>query len=205
MNDSATRKPTRRLLHTRHIVCNGYERSDGLFDIEARLTDIKADTADLLYKQVPAGEPLHDLRITLTIDATGLIRRASASTDTGPSPYCAQINAAYESLVGVRIAAGFRKQVKERVGGKHGCTHLTELLGPLATTALQTLMGIRPGGSDADAHIAQMIDTCHAWRADGEVVRFVRKRRDQASGNGDSAIASDAEKSAIVARSLSDV
>ncbi|CAG9248770.1 DUF2889 domain-containing protein [Paraburkholderia caribensis] len=202
MNDPATRKPTRRLLHTRHIVCSGYERSDGLFDIEARLTDIKADTADLLYKQVPAGEPLHDLRITLTIDATGLIRRANASTDTGPSPYCAQINAAYESLAGVRIAAGFRQQVKERVGGKHGCTHLTELLGPLATTALQTLMGTRPGGGDADAHLAQMTDTCHAWRADGEVVRFVRKRRSETSRDRDAAI--DAEKPTIVARSLSD-
>jgi hypothetical protein len=202
MNDPATRNPTRRLLHTRHIVCNGYERSDGLFDIEARLTDIKADTADLLYKQVPAGEPLHDLRITLTIDATGLIRRASASTDTGPSPYCAQINAAYESLAGVRIAAGFRQQVKERVGGKHGCTHLTELLGPLATTALQTLMGTRPGGGNADAHLAQMIDTCHAWRADGEVVRFVRKRRSETSRDCDAVI--DAEKPAIVARSLTD-
>jgi hypothetical protein len=202
MNDPATRNPTRRLLHTRHIVCNGYERSDGLFDIEARLTDIKADTADLLYKQVPAGEPLHDLRITLTIDATGLIRRASASTDTGPSPYCAQINAAYKSLAGVRIAAGFRQQVKERVGGKHGCTHLTELLGPLATTALQTLMGTRPGGGNADAHLAQMIDTCHAWRADGEVVRFVRKRRSETSRDCDAVI--DAEKPAIVARSLTD-
>jgi hypothetical protein len=95
--------------------------------------------------------------------------------------------------------------VKERVGGKHGCTHLTELLGPLATTALQTLMGARPGGSGAGAHIAQMIDTCHAWRADGEIVRFVRKRRSEASCNGDSAIAIDAEKSAIVAQSLSDV
>jgi len=173
-------EPTRRLLHTRHIVCRGYERSDGLFDVEAQLQDLKSDTTHLLFKQVPSGAPIHDLRITLTIDRTGLILHASASTDSGPSPYCADINAAYASLAGVRIAAGFRKQVKERLGGKRGCTHLTELLGPLATTALQTLMGARPVGDDAAAHIAQMIDSCYAWRADGEVVRFVRERHDEA-------------------------
>ena len=31
----------RDLKHTRTIVCQGYEREDGLWDIEARLTDTK--------------------------------------------------------------------------------------------------------------------------------------------------------------------
>ena len=35
------------------------------------------------------------------------------------------------------------KEVKSRLSGPKGCTHLTELLGPIATTAIQTLMGWR--------------------------------------------------------------
>ena len=31
----------RKLMHTRAIECNGYEREDGLWDIEAHLTDTK--------------------------------------------------------------------------------------------------------------------------------------------------------------------
>jgi len=182
MNESATDAPRRRLLHTRAIACHGYERSDGMFDIEARMQDTKADTADLLYKTVPAGEPIHAMRITLTIDSTGLIHAAVASTDNGPSPYCAEINAAYASLAGVRIGAGFMKQVRQRVGGRNGCTHLTELLGPLATTALQTLMGSRGISENGKSQSEQMIDNCHAWREDGEIVRFLRERRKKDAG-----------------------
>lgn len=176
MSESDTSAPRRRLLHTRTIACHGYARSDGLFDIEAHMRDTKADTADLLFKTVPAGEPIHEMRITLTIDSTGMIHAAVASTDSGPSPYCAEINAAYASLAGVRIGAGFMKQVRERVGGRNGCTHLTELLGPLATTALQTLMGSRGIGGNGSSQRDEMIDNCHAWRADGEIVRFLRDR-----------------------------
>jgi hypothetical protein len=40
--------PARRLAHTRQIVCSGYARSDGLFDIEASPQDTKADEVAVL-------------------------------------------------------------------------------------------------------------------------------------------------------------
>lgn len=181
-----TTEPTRRLAHTRQIVCNGYVRDDGLYDIEARMTDTKGHHANLLFKEVPAGGAIHDMWLTITVDAGLVIREARSHTGTAPTPYCAQINAAYAKLVGVKIGGGFMKEVKARVGGTKGCTHLTELLGPMATTAFQTIMGLQNGaaaalgGSDGNggrrAPLLPMIDTCHAWRADGEVVRIVRER-----------------------------
>jgi hypothetical protein len=71
------------------------------------------------------------------------------------------------------------------LSGSKGCTHLTELLGPIATTAIQTLMGWRkpadaPNGADEGQPAVQahpMIDTCHAWRAGGEVVQFALRRK----------------------------
>ena len=175
---------TRRLVHTRRVECMGFERSDGLFDIEGRMRDTKADDADLLFKRVLAGSPIHDMRVIVTIDSKLVIHRIEAHTDSAPSRFCAEINHAYRRLEGLSIGAGFMKEVKNRLTGPQGCTHLTELLGPIATTAIQTLMGwrkIAPAQSESDdeekaVHAHPMIDTCHAWRAGGDVVQFVSRR-----------------------------
>ncbi|MFM0505594.1 DUF2889 domain-containing protein [Paraburkholderia caffeinilytica] len=175
----------RRLVHTRRVECMGFERNDGLFDIEGRIRDTKTDDSDLLFKTVPAGSPIHDMRIVVTIDSKLLIHRIEAHTDSAPSRFCTEINDAYASLEGVTIGAGFMKEVKRRLAGPEGCTHLTELLGPIATTAIQTLMGLRKGfpaegesaGEASGVQPHPMIDTCHAWRAGGDVVQFVSRRK----------------------------
>ena len=45
----------------------------------------------------------------------------------------------FQRLVGLRIKSGWTQKVKELLGGVEGCTHLVELLGPVATTAFQTI------------------------------------------------------------------
>jgi hypothetical protein len=187
--------PTRRPVHTRRIECVGFERSDGLFDIEGRMVDTKADDANLIFKVVPAGSPIHEMRIVVTLDARLVIHHIEAHTDAAPSRYCTEINAAYGCLKGLTIGAGFMKEVKSRLTGTRGCTHLSELLGPIATTAIQTLMGLRgtdrlkrePADEPDRAETTDalpMTDTCYAWRADGEVVRFVLQRKREASSTG---------------------
>jgi hypothetical protein len=176
--------PARKMAHTRRIVCTGYMREDGLFDIEAHMTDVKGHDSDLLFKAVPGGAPIHDMWLTITVDANLVIRGAHAHTAAAPTPWCARISESYAKLVGIAIGGGYMKEVKARLGGVLGCTHLTELLGPIATTAFQTIMGLR---NDAHASLAEaaqgghapllpLLDTCQAWRADGEVVRVLRQR-----------------------------
>jgi hypothetical protein len=174
----------RKMAHTRRIVCTGYVRDDGLFDIEAQMTDVKGHDSAMLFKEVPSGGPIHDMWLTITVDANLVIHAAHAHTATAPTPWCAQINASYAKLVGIAIGSGYMKEVKARLGGALGCTHLTELLGPMATTAFQTIMGLRNGAAASltetapgeRAPLLPMLDTCHAWRADGEVVRVLRQR-----------------------------
>ena len=47
----------------------------------------------------------------------------------------------FSNLVGLQIGPGWRRKVQAAIGGRHGCTHITELLGPVATIAYQTLYG----------------------------------------------------------------
>ncbi|SFI00424.1 Protein of unknown function [Collimonas sp. OK307] len=178
---TASNQPARSLLHTRQVTCTAYQRSDGMVDIEGRMQDTKAGDMRTPFKQLHAGDTLHLMRMIMTIDHKMTIHHIEAHTDAGPTPFCADINAAYSALEGLKIGPGFKQQVKSRVGGRMGCTHLSDLLGPMATTAMQALMPLwmeeemQRVVSDPAYRMAKpwIIDTCHAYRSDGEAVRSV--------------------------------
>lgn len=187
-----TPAPTARrtLRHTRQIHCQGYQRDDGLYDIEAEMRDISPVATELPFTSVPAGGLIHRMYLTVTVDAELVIRHIEARTETGPTPVCADINAAYATLKGLRIGKGFRQEAKARLGGAKGCTHLTELLGPLATTAMQTLMSVQRETNpwhlklDGQDPIPRpwVLDTCHAYRIDGEAATVVWPVHRRAAG-----------------------
>src|SRR5919109_5191059 len=60
----------RKLIHTRAIECKGYEREDGLWDIEAHLTDVKSVVHSRREggRARQPGEPVHDMWLRVTID-----------------------------------------------------------------------------------------------------------------------------------------
>lgn len=180
-----TTAPKRRLLHTRQVLCTGYERDDGLFDIEGCLLDTKGVDTEFIYGTVPANGVLHGMRILMTVDRNMEIRHLEALSMQAPTPVCSHVNQAYAALVGVRIGPGFKKRVAERVGGVKGCTHLTELLGPMATTAIQTMAPVMQkrlrerAARDPDFKMPShwVIGTCHAYRPDGDAARRVGEWR----------------------------
>ncbi|MDE3208975.1 MAG: DUF2889 domain-containing protein, partial [Pseudomonadota bacterium] len=74
----------RKRLHVRQVTVEGYEREDGLWDIEGHLTDLKDDDFGRGDRVLPAGEPLHDLWLRITIDDSMVIRDAVAKMDAVP-------------------------------------------------------------------------------------------------------------------------
>ena len=58
----------RQRVHVRHIEIEGFLREDGLCELDASLTDVKDRDYPLASGLRPAGEPIHLLRIRLTID-----------------------------------------------------------------------------------------------------------------------------------------
>lgn len=162
-------------LHTRTVRCEGFARDDGLWDIEGYLRDIKSYTfANRDRGEIKAGEPIHDMAIRLTIDVNLTIHAAEAVIDAAPFAMCPRISARFALLKGIRIGAGWRKQLKQLFGGVSGCTHLLELLHPMATTAYQTLYRAREEQARANPQREKpaVIDTCHTFASDSEVVHF---------------------------------
>jgi hypothetical protein len=161
----------RQLKHTRSIRLEVYARDDGLWDIEAHLTDIKTRNIELASGIRAAGEPLHDMLLTLTIDQSFNILEADSKSIATPYPgTCESINPAYRQLVGLNLLKGFRHAVRERLGGIQGCTHLTELAAVLPTAAVQGFAGEQVAMHSAAEQPFQL-NHCHALRTDGDAVR----------------------------------
>lgn len=158
-------------LHTRSISVSGYRRADGMWDIEGRLTDVREQDIEFESCVRLAGEPLHAMRVTITVDATLTIRAAHAETSASPYPgVCERITPDYAQLAGVRVAAGFRREVARLFAGLRGCTHISELLGSMGAVAIQTV------GPELEARPDQRpakVDGCHALDASGDLVARV--------------------------------
>ncbi|GAA5179273.1 DUF2889 domain-containing protein [Niveibacterium umoris] len=178
----------RRRLHTRRIVAEGFLREDGLFDLDATLTDLKDADYEILSGVRPAGTPVHEMRVRLTIDRHFNITDAVADTTWAPyTGYCEVIAPAYRQLVGLNLFQGFRKAMQERFAEVKGCTHLTELLLTLPTVALQTFATLIREDDSGDRKPYQL-DRCHALDSSGAAAqryypRWHRPRSFEDSGN----------------------
>ncbi len=160
----------RERLHRRTVTFDGFARSDGLFDIEAHLTDVKDHDFTLLTGVRPAGVPVHDMWIRATIDRAFVIHAIESSTESSPYPgVCHTITPAYRALIGANLIDGFRKRLHDTLGGVQGCTHLTEMLSYLPTAAIQTFAGLRR--EDSGEVKPFQLDRCHALATRGDTVR----------------------------------
>jgi hypothetical protein len=170
-------------IHTRVVECRGYRRGDGLWDIEGRITDVKTYSFGNQFRgEIPAGAPVHDMWLRLTVDDRLTIQAVEAVTDANPYPACPEVAPHFARLTGLRIRPGFQSEVRARLGGTEGCTHLVELLVPVATTAYQTVFPYlereRRARQKAEGKPREkpsrrppLINSCHAFAADGALVR----------------------------------
>lgn len=166
--------PERRLMHRRAIDVQVFARDDGLFDVDAALTDTKTCDMAVAGGQRLAGEPIHAMVLRLVVDEQTHILAATSETAWMPYPgACDQHGDAYAALVGLNLMKGFRLGVKDRLAGTRGCTHLTEMCQVLPSAVIQAFAGIvldtREGS--AEGHAPFQIDRCHALRSDGDTVK----------------------------------
>ena len=162
------------LKHRRSIDVEVFSRGNGLWEVDAHISDIKTRDAKLADGVRLAGVPIHDMLLRLVVDERFNIVEAGAETRQMPYPgLCDQNGDAYGRLVGLNLLKGFRAAVKERLGGVQGCTHISEMGQLLPTAVIQAFVGeVKDARESADTDRRPFqIDGCHALRADGEAVR----------------------------------
>ncbi|HPY42381.1 MAG TPA: DUF2889 domain-containing protein [Thiolinea sp.] len=177
----ATVKRTK--LHHRSIQCEGFKREDGLWDIEAHLTDQRS--YDCSYDPehrgglIRAGANVHNMWVRLTLDLDFMIHDAVAISDETPFPICFQAAQVMPRLIGMKMGKGWLKEVRVRISTEVSCTHLIDLLTPIANTAYQTMHYALEERAEQrkreDKNFTRqkidILDTCIALASDGEVVK----------------------------------
>ena len=129
-------------VHNRHISCNGFVREDGQYDIEAEITDNKTYSFPSDFRgEVTPDQFVHHMKVRVTIDMSMTVTAAEAITISGPYEICPTANDVFQNLIGLTIGPGWRRRVAAAIGGRHGCTHISELMGTVGTIAYQTRYG----------------------------------------------------------------
>jgi len=90
--------------------------------------------------------------------------------------------------VGLSIARGFNRKIRDLFGGERGCTHTNALLQAMAPAVIQATWSVsirnsRKQGAglglsnapDREERIAANVNTCHIWSEDGEHVASLRR------------------------------
>jgi hypothetical protein len=154
--------------HQRSITIRAYARSDGLWDIEGHLTDAWPEPVPKAGGMLDPGEPMHSMRLRLTVDRTATIVAVHAVTEAGPyDQACGTIAPDYKKLVGVRVALGYRDAIRRLFGRTAGCTHMNELAGVMGSAVLQALWQELTLNADDKPF---SIDGCHALKSSGPQV-----------------------------------
>jgi hypothetical protein len=166
---------TREEMHFRRIDMRGYRRSDGLYEVEGTVTDRKPHdfTSPNGSKLVPAGEAIHDMGVTLVFDEQMTVRAVRAFTGSAPYGSCFEAPDTLQVLVGLRLASGWSSEVRKLLSGAACCSHLKEILVPMATVAYQTLTLLRSSRPDIlnAEGVPVKIDSCYAYARNRDVVR----------------------------------
>ena len=169
----------RKHLHRRQVTFNGYLREDGLWDIDAQLTDTKAYTIVSPEKgHLAPGTPVHDMHIRATVDDSLTIREITAVMDSRPFEECPQALDSMQKMLGITMGPGWRQAIDNAMGTCRGCAHLRELLFNMATAAYQTVpvyqahqqnLNVMPPRADGQPpfHLGK----CMAWDFNGAVVQ----------------------------------
>lgn len=168
--------PEREPVHERDIRWRAFRRKDGLWDLEATLTDVRGYDSLMIEKgPLPAGEPLHVLGLRLTVDDDYRVHAVAASMEVAPYHPCPTAPGTLSRLVGAQLIHKWRERVQQDVGGEQGCAHLRDLLLHAPTVAFQAIAVwqaqragdvLQPVGNRPPPHLG----TCVSWAFDGPVV-----------------------------------
>lgn len=162
----------RKRLHTRAITLHGYQREDGLFDIEAELIDTKGYDFTIGTRVVATGAPLHHMLARLTVNEDMVIVHAEAVTEAGPYGICGGGAESFSRIEGLAVKPGFLRAAEDRLGGTIGCTHLRELLQQLGTVAFQTTFPVRARRETrSSSPRPRLLNSCFAFASDSDVVK----------------------------------
>jgi len=175
------------LIHTRQYETRVYQSSEDELLVRGVVSDMKPPGLYVVGDPDPL--EVHQMQLEMRVSLPELkILKAQVVFETHPHSQCPMIAKDYEKLVGLSIARGFNRKIRDLFGGERGCTHTNALLQAMAPAVIQATwsvsirknreqgegLGLR-NAPDRDKRIAANTNTCHIWSEDGEHVASLRR------------------------------
>lgn len=174
------------LLHTRSYDTQAFRDGEHLV-VVGSVQDVKPP--GMYVDDDPDPLEIHHMAVTLRVAIADLtIVDAQVDFRTHPNETCPSITEHYGELVGLSVARGFNRKVRELFGGPRACTHTTALLQAMAPVIVQAMWSVRmddrrqmggdmfdPGDTgDGTAHWELNLNTCHVWAEGSELIERAR-------------------------------
>ena len=174
------------LIHTRQYETKVYQLADDRLLVRGAVSDRKPPGLYVIDDPEPI--EIHQMQLELTVRFPSLeIESARVLFETHPHSRCPMIAADYEKLVGLSIARGFTRKIRDLFGGPKGCTHTNALLQAMAPAVVQATWSVhvRQNRADGVTHaeltpearemrIRGNQNTCHLWAEEGDHVAALR-------------------------------
>lgn len=192
-------EPDAPVIHDRSYTVRSYRLSETSMQMRGIVGDQKPP--GLYFKNDAEPLPVHHMVVDLILDFPSLqITDVSVVMEVTPHHECTDIEPHYQQLVGLSIARGFSRKVKELFGGSLGCTHIGALLQAMAPVAVQSIWSMRAISESKDGTpvsvrkrvpddleglseeeklearrraLAFNINSCHMWDEDGDLTTTV--------------------------------
>jgi len=177
-------EPDGQLIHDRNYSVTSYRMSDDRFVLRGVVHDQKPP--GIYLEDDPEPLSVHHMVVDLTLSFPAMeVLAADVHMNITPHTGCSKIEPDYQQLVGLSIARGFSRQVKDIFGGPSGCTHIGALLQAMAPVAIQSSWSMRalssagmklealPNVEARKQALLFNINTCHIWDEHGPQVAGV--------------------------------
>ncbi len=180
----------RQAVQTRSMVFRSFRRDDGLIDIDARFADTRPFAYDNAFRGAcAAGSALHHMQLRVTLDRKRSIVALVSAMPSTPYTTCHSVQPNLQAVVGLNMGRGFRKALRERLGGTEGCTHIVMLLDMMAAAAVQAFASDfyrpRDAGEAKPVRVWKLDElegTCWSYHPEGAVMRQMRERAAREQG-----------------------
>jgi hypothetical protein len=164
--------------HSRSIEMTSHALDDGTILVEGWLREDRfASVYALTGEKIEPG-PVHHMVIWLKLGGTPpTILDAEAEMVHVPLEFCRSTLERIQDVIGLEIRAGFKKKVREMMGGEQGCVHLTHLLTVMSQAAFQGHVAHKrrnrqplPESLEAVEGLDALLGSCRAWGREGPKV-----------------------------------
>lgn len=116
-------------IHERNINLATYPHGDNEIVVEGTLIDKRKIKIFDIMGNIKEPGIIHHMEIRLLIKGNPLrIVQAEAEMHHVPMDACRSTLDTLEKILGIEVKSGFSNRLREIIGGKNGCTHLTHLL-----------------------------------------------------------------------------